>query len=542
MAKAKKTLRDLINPETETVSEPAVYQVTNVLLKDIYPCDTNPRKSMDEDAIIDLAKSMHDVGLRQPITIRLDDNGKYEIVSGHRRFKAAQELKWHSIPAMIREVGDEEILEIQIIENLQREDLSAMDEAAGFKSILQRESFDWLCSRIHKSKKYISDRLKLNDLVDEAQGYVHLGILPITHAIMISKLPIDEQKKCIEKCIEEDWNISEDKKVCTLTTSQLREFIEDVLMIDLDRACFDLDDSELVPAAGACAACPKRTGNQNLLFQEITEDDKCTDAACYHIKEKAHVDANLKKAKEDHGKDSVFTGQVVPNSTSTVKVKGINVPFTDKKAKGKDQVCVVVTKDGGLNKTGLGKTVWVDKEAIEGKVKQKEENKASGTGGNSNSSWEERRKNEFKEVIHPRLLKIVTLLDGGSINNSELISFNYLRHQFEMENDRDVIALAAVLGLYHVEEEKLLDADDDVDWEVKMAIIDKLINHIQSTGIPPLNVLAFLLAVDNTDDARTADLMKEEESVALNWVELMELIEGKKEKPVKKASTKKGSK
>jgi hypothetical protein len=320
--------------------------------------------------------------------------------------------------------------------------------------------------------------------------------------------------------------------------SNPRQSMDEGAIIDLAKACFNLEDSELMPAAGSCAACPKRTCNQNLLFQEITEDDKCTDAACYHAKEKAHVDATLKKAKVDHGNDSVFTGQVTPYSTSTVKVKGVSVPFNDKPTKGKDQVCVVVTKtEGLLNKIGLGKTVWVDREAIEGKVKQKEENKSSGINGRNANSWDERRKNEFKVVIHPRLLKIASLLEADSIANSELIDFNYLRAQFDQEKDRDIIALASVIGLYHVEEEKLLDADDDIDWEVKMAIIDKLINYIQSTGIPPLNVLALLQAIDNTEDARTADEMKEEESVALNWSECMELIEGKK--PAKKNRKKK---
>jgi ParB/RepB/Spo0J family partition protein len=549
MAKVKKTLSDLINPETETVSAPSTPQIVNVLLKEIYPSDTNPRKTMDEDAIIDLAKSMHDVGLLQPITVRPDSIGKFEIVAGHRRFKAAEQLKWHSIPAIIREVGDDEVLEIQIIENLQREDVSPMDEAAAFKSILQRESFDWLCSRIHKSKKYITDRLKLNDLEEEGQEYVHSGILPLTHAIMISKLPIDEQKKCIEKCIDEDWNIdpNKKKKFCKLTTNQLREYIEDDLMIDLDKACFDLEDADLLPAAGSCATCPKRTCNQNLLFEEITDDDKCTDAACYHSKETAHVDATLKKAKEDHGKDSVFAGQTQPYSNSTIKVKGVEVPFVDKKVKGKDQVCVVVTKSEGFSskKNKLGKTVWVDREELEVKVKEKEDRKTtsknSGNRSNGNNAWLDQKKSEFNDIIHPRLNIIASLLEGDSITNSEAIAINYIRRRFDLITARDVIALASILGLYHIDDDKLWNADDDIDREVEIGIIDKIIAHIQGKGfVVIVSVLALLETIDEIEEVRSAEEKADEETVDMNWNELMELIRGKS-KPAKKNAKKASS-
>lgn len=531
MAKTKKTLSDIINSESVEVTNKPSHHLASIPLKDIYPSDSNPRKSMDEDGIIDLAKSMHDTGLLQPITVRPDSGGRYEIVAGHRRFEAAKQLKWPTIPTIIREVGDEEMLEIQIIENLQRENVSPIDEAAAFQTILKRESFDWLCSRIHKSKKYIVDRLKLNDLADEAREYVHKGVLPLTHAIMISKLPQEEQAKCIKECIEEDWG--NDIKVCKFTISELREFIEDDLMVDLERACFDLDDAQLMPAAGSCAACTKRTCNQNLLFQEITEDDKCTDPTCYHAKEKAHVDASLKKAKEDLGKGSVLAGKA-SYSNSTVNVKGIEVECKDKPTKGKDQICVVVTKANGVfGNQKLGKKVWVDREAIEGELKDKEEKKTS----SPNLSWEDRRKKEFKEIIHPRLLKIADLLQQDSIANAEAIAIAYIKDQFETENDRDIIALAAVIGLHTIggSPEILWNADEDIEWSDKVKIIDKIIQHIQAKGFPILcTVLALMAGIDDEGEVRTAKEIELDQTVRLNWNELLELIEGKKPKSGKK--------
>lgn len=542
MAKKKKSLSDLINSESDVATIQAMHHVQNLPLTEIYPSDSNPRKSMDEDGIIDLAKSMEDVGLLQPITVRPDDKGQFEIVAGHRRHRAAQLLRWDTIPAIIRHVGDEEMLEIQIIENLQREDVSPMDEAAAFQSILKRESYDWLCSRIHKSKKYITDRLKLNDLVENAREYVHKGILPLTHAIMISKLPQEEQVKCIDKCIEDDWN--NDAEICTLTIAKLREFIEDDLMIDLDRACFDLEDPELMPAAGACSACPKRTGNQNLLFQEITDEDKCTDAACYRDKEQAHVTATLKNAKEEFGKQSVCTGQTDGYSTDTIKVKGVSVAFSEKKSKGKDQVCVVLTKTNGFhNNSKLGKKVWVDREAIEGKIKDKEEKKTSGAN-RPGVSYEERKKEEFKTIIYPRLLKIADLLEQDTINNAEAIAIAYLKDRFDTENDRDLIALAAVLGLHPIggSPEILWNADDEVYWPEKMKIIDKIITHIQGKGLSAIcSVLSLLSSIDDTGDVRTDKEIDLEENGKLNWNEQMAFIEGNA-KPAKKSAKKAASK
>jgi ParB/RepB/Spo0J family partition protein len=538
MAKSNKK-----NTDVEALEAPATHQVENIPVKLIYPSDSNPRKTFDDDGLTDLAKSMHDVGLIQPITIRPDGSGKYEIVAGERRFKAAQRLHWPTIPAMVRDIGDEEILEIQVIENLQREDVSPIEEAAAFKSILQRESFDWLCSRIHKSKKYITDRLKLNDLVEEARDYVHKGILPITHALMITKLPEEEQAKCIKKCIEEDWDI--DREVCKLTTHQLRAFIEDELMIDLEKACFDLQDAELLPAAGSCATCPKRTCNQNLLFQEITEDDKCTDASCFHEKEKAHVDQALKKAKEEFDKGQVLAGEKHPWDNGLVKVKGLWLNYKDKPGKGNKDVCVVITKSGSrFNNESLGKRVWVDSMALEGKIKEKEEVKAAGGSMRSGGGydWREQDKKEFRETEFPRLRYISELCSSDNINNAEAIAFNYIKSRLALENDRDLLSLAALMGLHSadIDPEQLYTLGDDAKWEEKILVIDRIVDDLKGKGFPVMiTVLALLNDLAGTDDIRTEQQFELEEEVSFNWAEMVELIEGKKNKKSPKTKTNK---
>lgn len=518
----KKGIQDLLSEPA-----PASTKVIDVELSHIHPSDSNPRKTFDEAGIADLAKSMEEVGLIQAITVRPATDGKgYEIISGERRFRAARLLQWKTIQASIRDVTDEQMLEIQIIENLQREDVSPMEEAKAFKTLLNRESLDWLCSRIHKSKKYVTDRLKLNDLVEDAHPYVHAGELPLTHAIMISKLPEQEQTKCIERCMEDDWTT--DKMICSLTTNQLKEFIEDELMVDLDKACFDLDDAELIAAAGSCATCPKRTGNQNLLFQEITEEDKCTDAGCFQSKVKAHVDKTVKETKEKLGKGNVLTGEKVAHSSHAVKVKGVVVDYSEKEPKGKNHTAIVITKTDNFNKENLGKVVYIKNDVIEGKKLEKEEKKVNGNA-DRNMTYEEKQKLKFTELIHPRLKKLTELLENDELPGADTIALNYIRARFELEGERDVIALAAMLGLYNIggSPEILWDADDRVEeWTERMTLIDRIIEHLQPKGLPViLSVLAMLHAIDDEDAALTPEERIEQETANINWEEILLLIE-----------------
>lgn len=374
--------------------EPSLLEIE---LCQIAPSKTNPRKSFDAESIKDLSESMKANGLIQPITLRMDADG-FEIVAGERRFRAAQLLKWERIPAIVREVSDEKMLEIQILENLQREDVSPIDESIAFKSLLKNESLEWLCAKIHKSKKYVSDRLKLRDLKVTAQVLVELGKLPLGYAIVISKLENNMQVKVLNRLFtmidfeDSERNSEADfqEAIPTMGLSALKDYIDDSF-IDLSRVPFRLDIDELNMRM-ACIDCPKRTCNQQLLFADITEEDKCTDRICFDEKIKRHLDMSIQKAKDQYGK--VLMGASDAMSSSGIVVGGKRAEHISDKP-GKGLVPVVVNKVERWSNAQLGKVVWVPDPAIVAKEKKAERKGPT-------------KAEEYNAMYGPRLAEIIS--------------------------------------------------------------------------------------------------------------------------------------
>lgn len=526
MAKAKKSaigkgLAQLLEEKPAEISA----GIQNIGLEDIIQSETNPRRSFSHDSIRDLSESMAQFGLIQPITLRPhgEQEGKFEIVAGERRFRAAQMLYWDTIPAIVRAIGDEEMLEIQIIENLQREDVSPMDEAAAFKSLLKKETIDWLCSRIHKSKKYVQDRLKLNELIEDAREYVHDGVLPLSHALLISKLPAAEQEKCLKECISEDH--FSDRIVCKKTVADLRSFSEG-LLIDFDKACFDLDDASLVPSAGACSACDKRTCNQALLFQEITEDDMCTNPACFLEKEKAFVSKSLSTAKEQYEK--VYSGdQSGYAGANSIKVQGIDISISRSPTK-KETACAVITKASAWNRDRLGSFVFFDPKKLDSEKKKKEENKQASSQTRS-MSWEERDSLKFKNIVYPRLLKIASIIEKDQLSDefAENIANQELKHILSRAGDREIVSLSALLGLHPIggSEDILVNCGNDVKEDELIEFIGKIISRVPGSIAQKMAVAAMINCIsDENEDIRDESDFNEFEGYRYNWGEIMAII------------------
>lgn len=508
--------------------KPAVMDIMNILMASIVASKTNPRTSFQKENIKDLADSMTSVGLLQPITLRpLAD--KFEIVAGERRYRAAKLLKWETIPAMVRNITDDEMLEIQIIENLQREDVSPLDEAHAFKRLLQKESIDWLAGRIHKTKKYISDRLKLNDLVPDATELVQKGILPLGHAVVISKLSFADQKQCISKCIGTIYGDDVDTRYCEIPIEKLKDFIADDIMLDFSKVSFDTDDATLYEQAGACTNCPKRTCNNNLLFADITSDDKCTDAACFNEKINLHVARAKDIAKEQYGK--VLSGEKSPYSSTLVKVQGVEVKYSETPVK--NGTPVVLTKSDRWNKKELGKTVYIDARLLEKQKVAKEENKSS--KGNSSQTYEtyEQRKKRFL-VTNAERIQLAAKLT--SPNKSVLTEF--FRDELHSVQDEVLVFFAGITGFIpdiktaEAAHEKAAEYYQDEDtFQIYKGIMDKLISHYTPEEL--IMIITMLKKYDCTDE----DPTDRECDYGFTWKELM--VELVHEKPAVKSAKKK---
>jgi ParB family chromosome partitioning protein len=164
---------------------PAEGEQRVVPLDQVRPGKLNPRKDFREEELVELADSIRQKGLVQPILVRPDAiNGGYEIVAGERRWRAAQRAGVHQVPVIVRELGDQEALEFAIIENVQRTDLNAIEEATGYRELMERFGYtqDRLAEEIGKSRSHLANTLRLLKLPDGVQALVQQGKLTAGHA------------------------------------------------------------------------------------------------------------------------------------------------------------------------------------------------------------------------------------------------------------------------------------------------------------------------------------------------------------------------
>jgi ParB/RepB/Spo0J family partition protein len=168
----------------------------------IHPSPLNPRKHFDPAKLQGLAGTMgNDVGIIEPLVVRTrpDLNG-YGLVAGERRWRAAAIAGLELVPVLVKELTDAQVLEIMVIENNQREDITPLEEASGFKQLLQLGQFDVdaLAGRLGRSRKYVYDRMKLLALIPAAQQLLEAGRITAGHAILLARLTLEQQAAAID--------------------------------------------------------------------------------------------------------------------------------------------------------------------------------------------------------------------------------------------------------------------------------------------------------------------------------------------------------
>lgn len=251
-------------------------EVKKININDIHTSPMNPRKTFDEGAIAELAASIKQHGLLQPITVR-PDGEKYEIVMGERRFRAWWENRKASpkfpieIPCIVRVMSDEEALDAMITENLQRKDVDPIEEAFAFgQYVAIGKTVEELALRFGKSKRFIQERIKLNELLPELRQWVTKGWMNIGAAMHICKLSEDEQRKFFEGYAEEEVGDDTDP----ITKQDAIDFTDDLFMT-IDRADWSRDFTG--SCGTTCEKCPFNNANVGCLFYEMKPHDAtCT--------------------------------------------------------------------------------------------------------------------------------------------------------------------------------------------------------------------------------------------------------------------------
>jgi len=212
-----KGLDSLISAETIKPAKKDETGQTETLVKitKVEPNRDQPRKSFDEDALQELAESVKQYGLLQPILVQ-DRKDYYEIIAGERRWRAAKLAGLKEVPVIIKNYTEQEIMEISLIENIQREDLNPIEEALAYKKLLEEFQLkqDELAERVSKSRTTITNSMRLLKLCDYVQQMIIDGKLSTGHArALISIEDEEQQKQLAEKIFDEKLSVRDAEKI-----------------------------------------------------------------------------------------------------------------------------------------------------------------------------------------------------------------------------------------------------------------------------------------------------------------------------------------
>lgn len=197
---------DALIPQIEIKEDEQVVQIP---LSELRPNPYQPRKNFTEEAIQELSQSIKEHGVIQPIIVRKSIKG-YEIIAGERRFRASKAAGLSEIPAVIKDFTEAQVMEVALIENLQREDLNTMEIAVAYQKLMDKFNLtqDELAVKVGKSRPHVANFLRLLQLPDNVQEYVSRGTLSMGHARTL--LGIKDKKALVtlaKKCIEEDLSV-----------------------------------------------------------------------------------------------------------------------------------------------------------------------------------------------------------------------------------------------------------------------------------------------------------------------------------------------
>jgi ParB/RepB/Spo0J family partition protein len=330
-------------------TDPAQNTVERIALEQLLESPFNPRTRYDPQALQELADTIADVGVMQPILVRpmslpagygVTIDGApartYEIVFGHRRYRASKLAARADIPAIVRELSDVQSAQLQAIENVQREDLDAIEEALGYQRYIEahRVSKDDLARELGLSRSHVYARLKLLNAVPAVRDACTAGAIGSEVALLVARIHSPKlQEKALAALKGKYYDLTDGGKK---SYRQIRDFLKEKFTLDLKGAIFDTRDAQLLVDAGACTSCPKRSGNALEYLDVVNastnawrqrqqgQSNLCTDPECFDAKKRAHLSVEAgklaakgktvvegAKARQAIGADGVVKGSYV---------------------------------------------------------------------------------------------------------------------------------------------------------------------------------------------------------------------------------------
>jgi len=289
----------------------------------LFESETNPRQSYDKGQMSELTASVKAQGIITPLLARKVKD-KFEIIAGSRRFRAATAAKLDTVPVIVRDLDDQQTLELQVIENEQRADVHPLEQCAAYArlQLTAKLSVDEIANRIGKTRQHVRQRMQYLKLIEPAKKAFLIYRIWASHADQLARLQPAQQKEAMS------W-IKDDGE--TMSPGSLAVEIERAFFLLLKDAPFPTNDPHLVAKAGPCLVCPKRTGFSDLLFPDVPDKDTCTDPKCFQEKcstfVKTIVAANPKAMNLTIGGAHYYNGATKPKGlTGWVKAGNQKCP------------------------------------------------------------------------------------------------------------------------------------------------------------------------------------------------------------------------
>ena len=241
----------LFGPTNPTQQSTPMSEMAEVAITDIIPNPLQPRRDFDEEALQELATSIAELGVIQPITLKRRDDGKYIIISGERRWRASQIAGLEVLPAYIRDVEDEDLHAMALVENIQRENLNAIEIALGMQRLVEECGLtqEAMAQKVGKKRSTVSNYMRLLSLPSEVQLALKEGIISMGHAKAIAALDHDLQIKALKKCVKKALSVRQAEMLArklaetpmVATTEDEEEYPESYsrLVVELERVLSD---------------------------------------------------------------------------------------------------------------------------------------------------------------------------------------------------------------------------------------------------------------------------------------------------------------
>ena len=212
----------IFGTEKPTIKATPMNRMDEIAISEIIPNPTQPRTKFDDEALQELADSIRQLGVIQPITVKKADDGKYIIISGERRWRASQMVGLESLPAYIREADDENLHAMALVENIQRQDLNAIEIALGMQRLIEECGLtqEAMADKVGKKRSTVSNYMRLLNLPDQVQLALKEGLITMGHAKAIAGIEADKQLWALKKCIKKAMSVRQAEEMARKLAEQ----------------------------------------------------------------------------------------------------------------------------------------------------------------------------------------------------------------------------------------------------------------------------------------------------------------------------------